>query len=89
MPVVTYLRIIFGKKKMNEIFYKKKWQKRAFLFKFYYKNKMALEIEAKIIKEERYKALVLIYPYIWQIPNIILLLISLKKSENKSTSHYF
>ena len=49
---------------------------------------MAWEIEAKIIKEERYKALVLIYPYIWQIPNIILLLISLKKSENKNTSHY-
>ena len=48
---------------MNEIFYKKKWQKRTFLFKFYYKNKMAWEIEAKIIKEERYKALVLIYPY--------------------------
>ena len=61
---VSYLRIIFGRKKMNGIFYKKKWQKRTFLFKFYYKNKMAWEIEAKIIKEERYKALVLIYPYI-------------------------
>ena len=72
---------------MNEIFYKKKWQKRTFLLKFYYKNKMALGIELKIIEEERYKVLVLKYPYVLQIPNIILLLISLKKSENKNTSH--
>ena len=56
--------------------------------KFYYKNKMALGIELKIIEEERYKVLVLKYPYVLQIPNIILLLISLKKSENKNTSHY-
>ena len=48
---------------------------------------MALGIELKIIEEERYKVLVLKYPYVLQIPNIILLLISLKKSENKNTSH--
>ena len=71
---------------MNEIF-RKKWQKRTFLLKFYYNNKMALGIELKIIEEERYKVLVLKYPYVLQIPNIILLLISLKKSENKNTSH--
>ena len=49
---------------------------------------MALGIELKILEEERYKVLVLKYPYVLQIPNIILLLISLKKSENKNTSHY-